>query len=233
MADDLHSLAAAYALDALDPVERRRFEAHYPECPTCRDELAGFRETSARLPASSPTALPPELKAKVMAEVAGTRQLPPRVVETPVARRRTPLITLAAAVVVVALVGFAFVLSRTGGDPVDQELAQVLSAPDAVTVALEGETDATLRVVYSASQDQAVLVGSGLDGVADDETYQLWTLAGSEPSSAGVFRPAGDGEVRSSVTAPGVSPDAWAVTVEPDGGSPAPTGEILYQGVQA
>jgi anti-sigma-K factor RskA len=48
-----------------------------------------------------------------------------------------------------------------------------------------------------------------------------------------VFRPAGDGEVLSSVTAPGVSPDAWAVTVEPDGGSPAPTGEILYQGVAA
>lgn len=233
MTDDLHSLAAAYALDALDPVERRRFEAHYPDCPTCRDEVAGFRETAARLPASSPAALHPELKARVMAEVAGTRQLPPRVAETPSAPRRAPLITLAAAVVVVALVGFAFVLSRSGGDPVDQELAQVLSAPDAVTVALEGEADATLRVVYSASQDQAVLVGSGLEGVADDETYQLWTLAGSEPSSAGVFRPAGDGEVLSSVTAPGVSPDAWAVTVEPDGGSPAPTGEILYQGVAA
>jgi anti-sigma-K factor RskA len=231
MTDDLHSLAAAYALDALDPVERRRFEAHYPECPTCRDEVSGFRETAARLPASTPAALPADLKARVMAEVAGTRQLPPRVAETPSAPRRAPLITLAAAVVVVALVGFAFVLSRSGGDPADQELAQVLSAPDAVTVALEGDSDATLRVVYSASQDRAVLVGADLEQVPDDETYQLWTLAGSEPSSAGVFRPTGDGDVISTVAAPGVSPDAWAVTVEPDGGSPAPTGEILYQGV--
>lgn len=233
MTDDLHSLAAAYALDALDPLERRRFEAHYPECPQCREEVAGFRETAARLPATSPAALPSDLKARVMAEVAGTRQLPPRVKEAPSGRRRTPLITLAAAVVVVALVGFAFVLSRAGSDTADQELAQVLSAPDAVTVALEGDGDTTLRVVYAASQDRAVLVGADLDPVPDDETYQLWTLAGSEPSSAGVFRPAGDGEVLSTVTAPGVAPDAWAVTVEPDGGSPAPTGDILYQGSAA
>jgi len=31
MSDDLHALAAVHALDALDPLERRRFEAHYPE----------------------------------------------------------------------------------------------------------------------------------------------------------------------------------------------------------
>lgn len=232
MADDLHALAAAYALDALDPVERRRFEAHYPECPTCRDEVSGFRETAARLSASSPTALPADLKARVMAEVAGTRQLPPRVDGAPGAPRRAPLVTLAAAVVVVALVGLAFVLSRSGADPAEQELAQVLSAPDAVTVALEGDSAATLRVAYSASLDRAVLVGSGLDRVPDDETYQLWTLEGTEPASSGVFVPSGDGEVLSTVTAPDNAPDAWAVTVEPSGGSPAPTGEILYQGAQ-
>ena len=77
------------------------------------------------------------------------------------------------------------------------------------------------------------MVGSALDAAPGDETYQLWAINGTEPASAGVFRPGGDGTVESSVTAPGVPPDAWAVTVEPDGGSPAPTGDILYQGTSA
>lgn len=232
MSDDLHALAAAYALDALDPLERRRFEAHYPDCPSCRDEVAEFRETAARLPATAPAPLPPDLKDKVMAEVSATRQLPPRVAPAST-RSRPALISLAAAVVVVALVGFAIAVGRSNGPDTAQELAEVLAAPDAVTVELDGDTDATLRVVYSVTQEQAVVVGSALDAAPGDETYQLWAINGTEPASAGVFRPGGDGTVESSVTAPGVPPDAWAVTVEPDGGSPAPTGDILYQGTSA
>lgn len=234
MSDDVHALAAAYALDALDPMERRRFEAHYPGCPECREEVAGFRETAARLSATAPSPLPPDLKARVMAEVAATRQLPPRV--TPPGRRRRPAVLVsaaAAAVLVVALVGAFVALDGSGGSSADQELASVLAASDAVTVELAGEGDATMRVVYSASRDEAVLVGSELDEVPRDRTYQLWSLAEGAPSSAGVFRPGEDGDVTEIMDPPGTSPDAWAVTVEPEGGSPAPTGEILFQGTPA
>jgi len=190
----------------------------------------GFRETAARLSATAPIPLPTDPKARVMAEVATTRQLPPQMAPAAPRRGRPALISLAAAVVVIALLGFAFVVSRTGDDGTAQELAAVLSSPDAVTVDLAVDADGTLRVVYSASRDQAVLVGSGLDQAGADETYQLWAVSGTEPASAGVFLPGDDGEVASSVTAPGTPPDAWAVTVEPDGGSLTPTGDILYQG---
>ena len=36
---DLHHLAAAYALDALDDIERHEFERHYPTCDICSGEV--------------------------------------------------------------------------------------------------------------------------------------------------------------------------------------------------
>ena len=49
MADDLHTLSAPYALDALTGDERDRFEEHMKTCDRCRDELAGLQEAAASL----------------------------------------------------------------------------------------------------------------------------------------------------------------------------------------
>ena len=43
---DVHHLAAAYALDALDRHEREAFEAHYDKCDVCRSDVMEFRETN-------------------------------------------------------------------------------------------------------------------------------------------------------------------------------------------
>lgn len=228
---DLHALAAAYALDALDADERRQFEAHYPTCPSCADELAGFRETAALLTVPSLVAPPADLKARVLADIARTPQLPPLVTSLEQRRRPPVVTTILAAAVALLLVGLAAVLlTGDGATDAQQQLASLLAAPDAVTVNLAGEGDGTLRVVYSADRDEAILVGSGLTAAGSDQTYQLWTIAGETPASAGVFDPDDDGALDHIVDAPGSSPDAWAVTMEPKGGSPAPTGDILFQG---
>ena len=235
MTDDVHALAAAYALDALDPEERRRFESHYPDCETCAAEVREFRATASHLGATVPAPLPGDLKARVMADVGRTRQLPPKVVPMAERTRRVrPLLAVAAVLLIVVAAGSVFALrtdgNGTGGD--SSELAQVLGAPDAVTVDLQGDQPGTLRVVYSQDQDRAVLVGSDLSDPGEDLTYQLWTIDGTTPTSAGVFTPS-SGSVDEVVEAPSSTPDAWGVTVEPRGGSPAPTGEILYQGTSA
>ena len=233
MAEDVHALAAAYSLDALDPEERRRFEAHYPTCDTCRTEVREFRETAAHLGAVDPAPLPDGLRARVLAEVGRTRQLPPRV--APPARRGPwvrPLLVAAAVLLVALVVGGALAL-RDGGDGSGGELAGVLAAPDAVTVRLQGDRPGTLRVVYSKERDRAVLVGSGLGAPGPDRTYQLWAIDGSTPTSAGTFEPGAGGSGDQGVDPPPGDPDAWGVTVEPAGGSPAPTGAILYQGTPA
>ena len=46
---DVHELTAGYALDALEPAERERYEAHLGSCEHCRDELEGFWEVSGAL----------------------------------------------------------------------------------------------------------------------------------------------------------------------------------------
>ena len=43
---DLHKLTGAYAVDALDDLERARFEQHLDECDDCRFEVAELRETA-------------------------------------------------------------------------------------------------------------------------------------------------------------------------------------------
>ena len=74
---DIHQLAAAYALDAVDERERAEFEAHYPTCAICRPELAGFRETLSQVAASVAVDPPASLKSSVMTEIGTTRQLSP------------------------------------------------------------------------------------------------------------------------------------------------------------
>ena len=76
---DVHHLAAAYALDALDDRERSAFEAHYGACEVCRTDVQEFRHTLTQVSDSLVSPPPPSLKDKVMAEVAATRQLSPLV----------------------------------------------------------------------------------------------------------------------------------------------------------
>lgn len=241
---DLHHLAAAYALDALDPDERRRFEAHYPTCEICNDEVHDHRETAALLTAPAATAPPPELRGRVLAEIARTRQIAPLVPDRVVDladRRRGPsgvswpsALLGAAAALLIAVIG---VVALRGG-PVegpDADLVALLSAPDATVSALQaGDTGTgTVSVVWSVERGSVAVVGDGLAALDADETYALWALdeAGNAAPSL-LFGPDGDGAatVVGDLTVAPVDegPSGWGVTIEPAGGSPQPTGAILY-----
>jgi anti-sigma-K factor RskA len=74
---DLHTLAGPYALNALRPRDRDRFERHLSACPECAEEVRGLRETAARLAGATAVPPPPRLRERVLAEVARTRQAAP------------------------------------------------------------------------------------------------------------------------------------------------------------
>lgn len=75
--DELHLLAGAYALDALQPDEKAEFEAYLLTSEEARAELASLTDTAVMLGLSSPLEAPPaSLKASLMAQIAVTPQLP-------------------------------------------------------------------------------------------------------------------------------------------------------------
>ncbi|MFI2643511.1 anti-sigma factor domain-containing protein [Streptomyces sp. NPDC018610] len=74
--DDPHSLAAPYALDALEAAERIRFERHVAACPPCAAEVRALSEDAARLACSAAAPAPPALRDRVLAAVRDTPQDP-------------------------------------------------------------------------------------------------------------------------------------------------------------
>ena len=111
METGIHELTAGYALDALEPEERRAYEAHLEGCEQCREELAAFWQTTEALAvaASGPTPSR-ELRERIL---AGAHEEPQVVVPLESRRRRTVPV-LAAAAAVAAVVALALGLWGAG-----------------------------------------------------------------------------------------------------------------------
>ena len=109
--NDVHALSGAYAVDALDDIERMHFERHLAECAECRHEVDSLREASGVLSEVAPVAPPAALRERLLADVATVRPLPPLVQE--VRRTRRFPVLVAAAAAVVALIGVGGVVAVT------------------------------------------------------------------------------------------------------------------------
>lgn len=215
-----HDLLAAYALDALPADESEQFETHLAGCRECRAELSELSAATAQLAAGASAAPPDGLRARVLGSIA------PRVVPD---RRRLWLRVLvpAVAVLAVAVLALAALLGSVDRrSAVDDALRRVVAAPDGSLVVLEGEAASAATFVFSTGSGEGVLLVEGLPQVAGDETYQFWLIDETGPRSAGVFSAAG-GDAALVVAADLGAVTALGVTVEPAGGSPQPTGEII------
>ena len=84
---DIHKLSGAYALDALDDLERARFEDHLATCDDCAAEVAELQETAALLAETTAAPAPASLREGVLAGISQVRPLPPDPVCHRVVRR--------------------------------------------------------------------------------------------------------------------------------------------------
>ncbi|WP_251092746.1 anti-sigma factor [Streptomyces sp. Caat 7-52] len=88
--EDPHSLAAPYALDALEPAERRRFEKHLAGCDRCAAEVRDLAEDAVRLAWSAAAPAPAALRDRVLAAVRATPQEPARSGNRAAAQEQAP-----------------------------------------------------------------------------------------------------------------------------------------------
>lgn len=223
---DIHSLSAAFALDALDDLERQQFERHLAGCSQCREEVAGLSEAAGKLSHALAIPPPPDLRGRVLADAARVRPLPPRtVVRT---ARRTPRLVAAAAVLMVLAGGITTAVLQQGQDqqPTTQvTLAdRIRQADDAQTWSRALPNGARATLVRSESLGRVVIRTVGLAPAPSGRVYQLWLQEPTGLVSAGLFS-AGDSEM----VLRGDAAEALGagLTVEPSGGSPAPTTEPL------
>jgi anti-sigma-K factor RskA len=120
----------------------------------------------------------------------------------------------------------ADVAALDGARAVDAEIAALLSAPDALVASAATSAGGTATVVASRRAAAMVFTSVGLPVLPPSSVYELWFIGGGGARAAGLLPLAspGGGEVPSPVLASGFAGgDAIGVTVEPAGGSTAPT----------
>jgi Anti-sigma-K factor rskA, C-terminal/Putative zinc-finger len=230
-----HTLAGAYALDSLTEPDRLRFKAHLAECDVCRLEAASLREAAIRLAAPAAEAPPADLRERLLATVAITRQQPPVIADAAAGfgRRASRLVAprmavaIAGGCMLVALVLGGMLLSSQNRLSQDQmrsrEVAAVLNAPDAKIITARAFTGGSATVVMSHRDRALVLTTAMLPALPAGQHYQVWLMGHARPRSAGML-PGPHRGMTAPVVVTGVRPgDMVGVTAEPGNGTASPT----------
>jgi anti-sigma-K factor RskA len=235
---EIHTLAGAYAIDALTEIERAAFSRHVAECAACDFEVAELRETASRLGALAWEAPPARMRDAVFAEVARTRQVPvgrapvePREVKAVQRWRRWTATAVAAGVVALGGIATVWVVQEQRVGDVRQQaeqlrrdqarIAAVLAASDVRVRTGPASGGGTVIVALSPSLDDGVVMLEGLPTPPAGQAYQLWHITGGNATSAGVM-PEGQGAgtaLLDSVT----GTETLGVTLEPARGSDQPS----------
>lgn len=115
-----------------------------------------------------------------------------------------------------------------------RDLNEVLSSPDARVMQLAGKGDgvrARATLAYERTTGRAVILTSGLPPAPAGKAYQLWLIADNKKMPGGTFKTDPEGHARMSDRLPaGEANPTFAVTLEREGGVPAPEGEIYLIG---
>jgi anti-sigma-K factor RskA len=239
-------LAELYALGILDGDDLVRFEAYVAEGdPDCLRVIRETRELLSTLPKTLPPMEPsPAIRQRLLAQIDLEAM-------DPNPRRRWRISGLVAAILVAAA---CLVLGLIWGREqvsrivhqreqqvrtLQEELArrdriqQLLENPRVRSVALVGlapRSGASGRVLFNRDTRTGVLLAIGLPAPPAGKAYELWGLAGtSAPIPAGVFTVDRNGRALHNLPPfpKAQTIDGFAITLEPAGGSAAPTPPIL------
>jgi anti-sigma-K factor RskA len=235
MSDEhVFDLLPAYAIGSLDADEVRRVEEHLSSCWICRDESNSFRTVVEQLSFAAPLATPsPDLKERLMQRVQTTRPRE-RVLEQaskrPWLERLLPVWGLASLCLLIALAGSnLFLWQRLNQLQVGTTSLGMRAVP--LSAPVTGST-ATGFVLISADGDDGALIVDGLPPLEEGKEYQLWLIRDGQRTSGAVFSTDENNYGGTRIRAPRslLEYSVVGVTVEPEGGSPQPTGTQVLGG---
>jgi anti-sigma-K factor RskA len=221
----------AYALDILEPNERERIQEHLRDCPSCQAEWRAYQETIAALPLTIPQVNPPErVKQAILSRV---QPVPVRqnLLETIRHWFTGPFASLR-----IAGVALILILSLSNLYLWDQvnKLSQMQQHGYSY-VSLDGTQNSPQSsgmVIYTRDGKYGLLVVNRLDQLPEDKQYQLWLVKNGQRTSGGVFSVYKSGYSVMQVHANSLltSYESFGITIEPAGGSLAPTGSKVLGG---
>jgi len=229
---DLRALLGAYALDAVDPDEAAALEQHLLDDQDARAELhalqlgAGWLRRSAQRPSASTwAAIADEMERDLASD--GPAAIPLRRRPSVVTRTLALAAAFVAAIAVAGGIRTALVEPAAVGDAaLTSALADARARPGTQAVSLE-TTDGRGAVEAVVLEDGAGLaLPKDLAPLDERRTYQLWAISTDGPVSLGTL--GAEPGAHAFRLARGVS--ALAVTEEPRGGSPQPTGVPVATG---
>jgi anti-sigma-K factor RskA len=233
----IEELIPAYAMGATDPAESQAVEAHLPSCSACRALLAEYRDLGdSLLYTAPPMAAPRGITERMQRRFAPARR---EAASVPWWARLRPALLVPALAFVILLLAFSnlYWLSRTNElrRQVAEQASLVASLANASTITLHADEPAPYAqgVVYSSPGGQiALLCVYGMPELPTDKAYQLWLIKDGKRESGGMFQvsQSGFGFLMVKPTHPINEYSAVGITVEPIGGSPAPTSPRVLGG---
>jgi anti-sigma-K factor RskA len=213
-------LLLLYAFDQLEPDEAGPLLAHLRRgCPRCTGELAAARTIAGHMALAAPPAIPsPRVKAKILAAVAPRRAV-----------RWLP--AAAAALVAAAITAVAILVPTQRGV---NALRAELAAARVVSMSGAGpQPQAAARIFWDEERGIWHLYVANMKPSEPGRTYQLWFITPEQKKvSGGTFDVGrrGSGEIVVPVPRDIGRIAVAAVTEEPSGGVPQPTGAIQLVG---
>jgi len=243
---------ALHALGSLQGQERLALEGHLQGCGECRHEIEQLRGDAALLAFSVSGPLPPQRARQRLMNAVGRE---PRIPLALPSKRAIPWWSVlgwaGAAAMLVAVVflwkqngDFARQIARLQSDATAQqeqlvqanEIVNTLTAEDAqrvTLVAAKTPPQPQGKAIYLQRKGSLIFLANNLAPLPPQRAYELWLipLTGS-PIPAGVFKPDAHGSatVVNPPLPPGMEAKAFAITVEPEAGSAAPTSTPIMLG---
>jgi anti-sigma-K factor RskA len=247
-ADDL----ALLALGTLQGDERIALEKHLEGCYACRRELDRLRGDLALLALSASGPAPPQRSRERLLKAIAKEpraQKAPAARSTPFSWSFVPWLAVAA---VVLVAGFfwresdrlAQRVARLQNESAQQqaqlersrEVVSTLTSTDAMRVTLvaaQAPPQPQGKAIYVRNRSSLIFLASNMPVLPPQKAYELWLIpTNGSPIPAGVFKP--DARGSATVVEPplpnGVEAKAFAITIEPEQGSSAPTMPIVMMG---